>query len=147
MEINILRMKDGKCPISYHHIVQGNKGTSARKQQTGKRKYWRRQHRAFPPKQENSIDQLCGLLLGIHLEKLQSSCLQAWHGHICKGVELKTPNICRKWGGAFYLRDILVYKVFNGMHLNPCLTWSVMFQKPTVFAQTRVTLLAVAGHI
>ena len=46
MEINILRMKDGKCPISYHHIVQGNKETTAQKQQTGKRKYWRRQHMA-----------------------------------------------------------------------------------------------------
>ena len=73
MEINIFRMKDGKCPISYHHIVQGNKETTAQKQQTGKRKYWRRQHMAFPSKQENSIDQLRGLLLRIHLEKLQSS--------------------------------------------------------------------------
>lgn len=77
MEINILRMKDGKCPISYHHIVQGNKETLAQKQQTGKRKHWHHQQKAFPLKQENSIDQLCRLLLGLHLVKLQSHYLQA----------------------------------------------------------------------
>lgn len=33
------------------------------------------------------------------------------------------------------------------MQLKLCLTWSVMFQKPIVFAQTHVTLCAIAGHV
>lgn len=41
----------------------------------------------------------------------------------CEGVELKTHEHLQKMKMiACYLRDILVYKVFNGMHLKLCLT-------------------------
>lgn len=149
MGINILRMKDGKWPVSYHHIVQGNKETLAQMQHTGKRKYWHHQQRTFPLKQENSTDQLDRLLLRIHLEKVQSHYLWAWHKHkFCEWVELKTHEHLQKMRMiTFYLRDILVYKVLNGMHVELCLTWSATFQKSIVFAQAWVTLCAIAGHI
>lgn len=124
------RMENGR----YHTITpcrEGNKETLAQKQQTGKRKYWHHQQRALPPKQENSTDQLCKVLPGIHLEKLQSSYLQAWHKHMfCEEEELNIHEHLQKMRMvAFYLRAILVYKVRNGMHFKSCLTWSVMLQK------------------
>lgn len=68
--------------------------------------------------------------------------------HFVKGLGLKTHEHVQKMRmTAFCLRNILVYKAFNNMHLKSCLTWSVMFQKSIVFAQTRVTLCTIAGHI